>query len=442
MKKKSSRQKQSFFPMYHPNYGMNNWCSIRAAALEVLEGNQTEEENDTTLDPIIQHIANRKAEKFQRKKERLSKNNSSHNYVQCTNRKEKRRKPPKLPQPENLEYITNQVKKIKNLLKPTPALSAEKQDSEKKAATQKYAHEEGRHTKADGIASHAEGLLTHASNAFAHAEGSKTKATGHSSHSEGSETTASGNYAHAEGKYTIALGDAAHAEGTATIAAGFSSHAEGLYTSTAHFAGAHIMGKFGSAEQPYSWFIANGTHHSMPGLGAKWLAHNGEMYIEGASYNASGTDYAQMFETANQKTIDVGYFVTFDTEEKIRKANSADSFILGISSATPLIIGNSAPLSWHNRYVTDEWGQRKYIGEEKEPMIHAEWNPSIKYTPRRERPEWVPVGLMGQILVRDDGTCQTHGYCRPNDNGIATASTSGYFVMKRTGPNQILILFR
>ena len=162
----------------------------------------------------------------------------------------------------------------------------------------------------------------------------KTKATGHSSHSEGSETTAGGSYSHAEGKHTIALGEAAHAEGTATIANGFSSHAEGNHTSTAHFAGSHIMGRFGTAEESYSWFIANGTNETDHNIGAKWLAHNGEMYIDGASYNASGTDFAQMFEAVDNTLIDVGYFVTFSSE-KIRIATSNDSFILGISSATP-----------------------------------------------------------------------------------------------------------
>lgn len=165
------------------------------------------------------------------------------------------------------------------------------------------------------MAAHAEGLLTHAKGSFSHAEGSNSKATGHSSHSEGSETTAGGAYSHAEGKQTTALGEAAHAEGTATIA-NASSHAEGHHTSTAHFAGSHIMGRFGTAEEAYSWFIANGANDTDHNIGAKWLAHNGEMYIEGASYNASGTDFAQMFETEGHKPIDVGYFVTFSSEEK------------------------------------------------------------------------------------------------------------------------------
>ena len=36
MKKKSSKQKENS-PLYLPMYGINNWCSIRAAAIEELE---------------------------------------------------------------------------------------------------------------------------------------------------------------------------------------------------------------------------------------------------------------------------------------------------------------------------------------------------------------------------------------------------------------------
>lgn len=31
-----------------------------------------------------------------------------------------------------------------------------------------------------------------------------------------------------------------------------------------------------------------------------------------------------------------------------------------------------------------------------------------EYTSRTNRTEWVAVGLIGQVLVRDDGTCETH----------------------------------
>ena len=48
--------------------------------------------------------------------------------------------------------------------------------------------------------------------------------------------------------------------------------------------------------------------------------------------------------------------------------------------------------------------------------------------------------MLGKLLVRDDGTCQVNGYCKPNNEGIATAADHGYRVMKRTGPNQVLVL--
>ncbi|KFN02537.1 peptidase G2 [Bacillus clarus] len=472
MKRKSSKQKRKFLPLYQPMYGINNWCSIRAAAIEA-----TKEEHETTKnhkskqkyvsleDNIMQRMIASKKRKLQQKKNLLSNNDEHIPESESTQEnieesipvtvKEKEKVQPEIP-----ATIINQVKKMKEALTSTnkgeteaPALAPTPVSAPIPTPTNKkmkkgarHAYEEGLQSKADGIAAHAEGLLTHAQGAFAHAEGSQTKATGHSAHSEGSETTASGAYSHAEGKHTIALGEAAHAEGTATIANGFSSHAEGIHTSTANFAGSHIMGRFGNAEEAYSWFIANGTNESAPSIGAKWLAHNGEMYIEGASYNASGTDYAQMFETADKKQIDVGYFVTFSTEEKIRKANASDSFILGVSSATPAIIGNSATLSWQKRYKTDAWGKRQYISDpytnETQPLLNTEWNPSCKYISRRERTEWLPVGLIGQMLVRDDGTCEAHGYCRPNDEGIATKAENGFFVIRRTNTNQILILFR
>jgi len=82
----------------------------------------------------------------------------------------------------------------------------------------------------------------------------------------------------------------------------------------------------------------------------------------------------------------------------------------------------------------------KYI--EKRPIINPDWNPSDKYVPRSERPEWVKVGLIGQIVVNDDGTCKPGGYCKASQNGIATSSDDGFYVMKRLDESHVLILFR
>ncbi|MES9738847.1 hypothetical protein ABWK46_16155 [Peribacillus frigoritolerans] len=49
-------------------------------------------------------------------------------------------------------------------------------------------------------------------------------------------------------------------------------------------------------------------------------------------------------------------------------------------------------------------------------------------------------GLVGKLLVRDDGTAHVNGYYKPNNEGIATAANQGYRVMERTGENQVLVL--
>jgi hypothetical protein len=77
--------------------------------------------------------------------------------------------------------------------------------------------------------------------------------------------------------------------------------------------------------------------------------------------------------------------------------------------------------------LTDEWGRILYedviipaeFGETgtvvtpermvRRPLLNPAWNPAEEYTSRLERPEWVAVGLLGKLLVRDDGTCQAGG---------------------------------
>ncbi|MCM3197165.1 peptidase G2 autoproteolytic cleavage domain-containing protein [Priestia megaterium] len=334
------------------------------------------------------------------------------------------------------------------------------------------AHAEGTSTIASGDVSHAEGTETIASGDFSHTEGAGTTASGLASHAEGNGGTASGIAAHAEGAQTNASGMASHAEGNGTTTNGFAAHAEGLATHAqgdlshtegldttvpADFQNSHIMGRFGDANESNSWFIGNGTSSIARGIGAKWSGSTFNMFIEGM-YLSPEADYAELFETVDGNQIDVGYFVTVVEEGKIRKATTNDHFILGITSATPSLLGNSAGLSWKEKYLTDEWGRKQYhkvtipgkkdekgnilIPEKQEmqPTLNPKWNANTKYIPRIERPEWVAVGLLGQVLVRDDGTCEEQGYCLPNDKGVATKSKKGYLVLKRTGLNQVLVL--
>ncbi|KRF18692.1 peptidase G2 autoproteolytic cleavage domain-containing protein [Paenibacillus sp. Soil787] len=325
-------------------------------------------------------------------------------------------------------------------------------------ATKDAAHAEGTLTQANGESAHAEGVGSIANADGSHAEGYNTVASKDVAHAEGSVTTASGTAAHAEGANTIASGNASHAEGIGTVANAESAHTEGLGTSAGGNAGAHVMGRFGTATEPYSWFIGNGTSTSNRGLGAKWLASSGNMFVDG-SFVPGGADYAELFETIDGKHMEPGYFVSV-IGKKIRIASSADDYIVGITSATPGIIGDSGEMHWQGKYVTDRWGRVQYrevtlpaqLDEagrellpectELQPILNPNWDPEQEYFPRLKREEWVAVGMLGKLLVRDDGTCEVNSYCKPSQDGIATKASSGYRVLERTDNDQILILFR
>jgi len=162
-----------------------------------------------------------------------------------------------------------------------------------------------------------------------------------------------------------------------------------------------------------------------------------------------------------------GVFVTLDGKY-IRKANDQDNYILGVVSATPSVVGNAAGCNWRGMFERDKWGGLIYewveersseIGHQKSgeenplpttddrppttvlrPKLNPAYDAGQRYVPRTDRAEWAAVGLVGQLLVRDDGSCQVNGFCRPNARGIATASERGYRVLERRGADQALIL--
>ncbi|MCY7521674.1 exosporium leader peptide, partial [Paenibacillus larvae] len=315
-------------------------------------------------------------------------------------------------------------------------------------------HGEGNVTQAIGDQSHAEGNATQAIGADSHAEGSSTKAGGIASHAEGNATEASGLDSHAEGSGTIASGAASHAEGAGTIASGDNSHAAGnftvadatnsfaggLNTNTGGLTGAYIMGENGTARFPNSFHVANGLEIG-PTLNSVILdGPDGNIFLDGAVFSPAAADYAEMFETIDGQPIEPGFFVTLEGK-KIRLATDADAYVLGVTSATPAIVADSSDLHWHGLFAKDSFG-RLLKDENGERILSVDYNPNLTYVPRRERPEWVAVGMLGKLIVWDDGSCVEDGYCRPNAQGKATAANEGYRVMERINESLIRIMFR
>lgn len=215
------------------------------------------------------------------------------------------------------------------------------------------------------------------------------------------------------------------------------------------------------------------------------VSFNGSVYALSA-FNSTGADYAEYFEWEDKNVNNedrVGYFVTLEGD-KIKIANSSDEYILGVVSVNPSVIGDSYQDDWNGKYLTDDWGRIQYewidipeiidnievliqeaqydeeenkispsVYEEQKiviqearkdyvPVINPNWNSSVEYIPREKRKEWSPVGIIGKLLVRDDGTCNINGYCKPNNDGIATSSLNGYRVIERISDNIVKVFLK
>lgn len=171
------------------------------------------------------------------------------------------------------------------------------------------------------------------------------------------------------------------------------------------------------------------------------------------SYHSSGADYAEYFEwmDGNPDGEDRrGRFVKLGGE-KILLAKSIDDDILGIVSGNPSVVGDSYEDQWQGQYLTDIYGElltEDYTDEDgttrKVWVLNPDYDPDKQYVPRSERQEWSAVGMMGKLIVIDDGTCSPNDYCVPTIGGIATKSDgrAGYRVLSRIDDTHIKVLIK
>ena len=308
------------------------------------------------------------------------------------------------------------------------------------------------------------------------AAGRSNVASGLSSFVCNFQNTASGICSFAAGNMTTASGDYSFAFGTDNTALN-NQFKLGHHATDGNSGG--FNGTTGDA-----LIIGNGS------TGAKSnsfrVTHAGQVYGKSA-FNSTGADYAELFEWAdgNPDGVDrIGLFVTIDGD-KIRIANENDYYILGAVSGAPGVVGNNHADTWQGMWMTDVFGRvlthtvhheaeyedreiktpRGVINDETgeitveydittehvlihdeydaiEPIINPDYDPDEKYIPREERPEWGIVGMMGQLIVIDDGTCVVNGNCTVGDGGIATASESGWRVIARLDETHVKVLFR
>ena len=316
----------------------------------------------------------------------------------------------------------------------------------------------------------AEGDRTTASGHYSHAEGDRTIASGMASHAEGGGTTANETNSHAEGYNTTANGYWSHSEGSNSIANGAGSHAGGYHT----IASGNYQTAIGKLNKESTsvldiFIIGNGDNGGRSNclrVGSFDGVHSN------SSYSSTGADYAELFQWLddNSKKEDrVGLFVTLDGE-KIRVAQPKDDYILGVVSACPSVLGDVYDDDWNGRWEKDIFGRiifeevevpeetieipdpenpeqtiTKVIQEahtEIRQKLNPNYDPTQEYIPRSERPEWDAVGMMGKLVVIDDGTCKGNGWCTVGNGGIATSSEkqTKFRVMTRLDKTHIKIM--
>ena len=309
------------------------------------------------------------------------------------------------------------------------------------------------------------------------AVGYNVTASGYSSYAEGQNTTANEICTHAEGSMTTASGACAHAEGQGTIANAYYSHAGGRYNVKMN----GPIGQVIHSSNDHIFVIGNGSNDTTRS-NALSLLYNGIFKTASTITASTAADYAEFFEwqDGNPDAADrVGHFVTMDGD-KVRIADADDTYILGIVSGRPFVLGNGDCDTWAGMYLHDEFNREimepapkielveiteeiekevQEIDEEtreikttivketivtgyKEqevldengnpvyegtrPKLNPEYDHTQKYISRFDRPEWDAIGMLGVLAVYDDRSCQVNGFCKVAAGGIATAADGEY----------------
>lgn len=186
--------------------------------------------------------------------------------------------------------------------------------------------------------------------------------------------------------------------------------------------------------------------------------------------------YAELYELEDSLDKKYGRFVGFSykSPEKVCYSNDIDN-IIGITSANFSCISNNYS-EWPQKYVYDMYGKPLYqnktiAGGKKEyddqleipyiktyeinkleQIVNQNYDCDMYYTPRLDRDEWVPVVIIGQCIVEDDGTCIVGHKCSlyegddPKLKGTVTLTFNpnqyGWHVLKRISKNTVLIFLK
>lgn len=277
------------------------------------------------------------------------------------------------------------------------------------------------------------------------------RAFGHGSIGMGYSTKTDSISAAATGAAAIGYGCAAETEGA--IALG-----KGTIVTPSNAPGMTVCGSYNvdSSDGGFIFVVGNGTSSSVRS-NAFTVDTSGNVVAAG-TVSPTGADYAEYFEFEDENTNNedrIGLLVEL-VNGKIRLANGTD--ILGAISGSKGVIGDAEEMNWHGKYERDEFGRCVYeeirrvqnegtefefVEVAKVKKISKDYDPNKTYIPRSKRPEWAPVGLLGKVLVRHDGTLSAGDYVKAI-NGIASKSEekTNIRVLEVVSENVIRVLIK
>lgn len=168
------------------------------------------------------------------------------------------------------------------------------------------------------------------------------------------------------------------------------------------------------------------------------LRGDGNAYCDG-SWNGSGADYQEFFESISGLALEVGRTVVLVGDKVQYADDEPDLPVMGVIrpkafSKNSMVVGNCAWNHWHAKFVTDDYGRyemedytivswkekddrRQVYAEDFVPAgvvvppdairtqgrrrkLNPSFDPEADYVPRSDRPEWNLVGLLGQVQIQ------------------------------------------
>lgn len=202
-----------------------------------------------------------------------------------------------------------------------------------------------------------------------------------------------------------------------------------------------MCGSYGKSPTSVAARLMVGYGSSSSDKGCSFYVDNlGDIYSAGTLHSI-GADYAEYFEWLDgnpNKEQRYGLIVALEGD-KIKPANGTN--ILGIISSKPSLAGNASEEHWSGKYKLDIFGN-EVLDEEGNRIINEDFDPSIEYLPRSQRPEWAAVGFVGRLTVIDNGKCKV-GECVGAVNGFAVpAKNSNIIMLKRKDKTHIEVLIK